>query len=54
LNEVVLDASVVLKWFGPRDEALAAQARVLRARYEQGDLLVTVPSLLFLELFNLR
>jgi len=52
LTEVVLDASVVLKWFGPQDEVLAAQARMLRGRYEQGDLLVTVPSLLFLELLN--
>lgn len=52
MTEVVLDASVVLKWFGPPDEVLAAQARMLRGRYEQGDLLVTVPSLLFLELLN--
>ena len=49
---MVLDASVVLKWFGPHDEALVAQAGVLRRRYEQGDLFVTVPSLLFLELLN--
>ncbi|MGH2732655.1 MAG: type II toxin-antitoxin system VapC family toxin [Actinomycetota bacterium] len=52
MTEVVLDASVVLKWFGFEGEAKSAEARALRKRYEQGDLVVTVPSLLFLELLN--
>ena len=51
--ELVLDASVVLKWFAPKDERHAEQARALRRSYERGDVIVTVPSLLFLELLNI-
>lgn len=50
--EVVLDASVVLKWFNTAGEQHVAQARQLRAGFERGDLLVVVPGLLFLELLN--
>lgn len=50
--EVVLDASVVLKWFGPQGETKLEEAQSLRARYEQGELVVIAPSLLFLELLN--
>jgi predicted nucleic acid-binding protein len=52
VTEVVLDASVVLKWFGSEGEPKLEEARALRKRYQRGDLLVTVPSLLFLELLN--
>lgn len=52
MNELVLDASVVLKWFGPADEVGVEAARALRDRYEHGDLLVAVPPLLFLEILN--
>ena len=52
MTEVVLDASVVVKWFTQSDEAGAQQARDLREQYKRGNLLVTVPSLLYLELLN--
>jgi predicted nucleic acid-binding protein len=50
--EVVLDASVVLKWFQPGDEPNAAAARSIRADYEQGEILVRAPFLLHLEIVN--
>lgn len=52
MTEFVLDASVVLKWFAPKKEAHAAQAHRLRDRYQAGEMIVTVPSLLSLELIN--
>lgn len=52
MREVVLDASVVMKWFAGRTERGSARARRLRDRYREGGLLVTVPRLLFLELLN--
>ena len=52
MNEVVLDASVVLKWFAGEGEAGSAQARTVRAQYEAGSLFVVVPSLMFLEMVN--
>jgi predicted nucleic acid-binding protein len=52
LNDVVLDASVVLKWFRRRGEPHVAAARSLRTAYERGELFVRVPSLLRLELVN--
>jgi predicted nucleic acid-binding protein len=50
--EVVLDASVVLKWFQPGDQPNAAAARSIRADYEQGEILVRAPFLLHLEIVN--
>ena len=50
--ELVLDASVVLKWFSTTGEQHLRQARALRAQFGRGELLITVPSLLFLELLN--
>lgn len=52
MTELVLDASVVVKWFAPQAEAGSTEARDLREQYRRGDLLVTVPTLLFLELLN--
>jgi predicted nucleic acid-binding protein len=52
LNELVLDASVVLKWFAGEGEAGSAQAQTVRGQYEAGALLVLVPSLMFLEMIN--
>lgn len=62
MREAVLDASVVLNWFLParrrRGEVGSAEAavrkasRALRAEYEAGDLVVTAPPLLFLEIMN--
>lgn len=53
MNEFVLDASVVLKWFAGEEEAGFSQARAVRGRYERGQLLVVVPSLMFLEVLNI-
>lgn len=53
MNELVLDASVVLKWFAEEGEAGFSQARAVRGQYEAGDLLVVVPSLMFLEMVNI-
>ena len=51
MNEVVLDASVVLKWLRAGEPG-TAQALELRDAYEAGRLSVAVPSLLFLEIMN--
>lgn len=50
--EVVLDASVVLKWFRLRGERHAEAAVALRRRFEAGELGVLAPPLLWLELLN--
>jgi predicted nucleic acid-binding protein len=52
LREIVLDASVVMKWFAPEHEVGADEARDLRNQYRRGDLLVVVPGLVFLEILN--
>lgn len=52
MRRLVLDASVVLKWFAPVDEPGGGQARTLREEYRSGRLDVLVPPLLFLELLN--
>lgn len=53
MNEQVLDASVVLKWFASPDEPGAPEARALRDRYAAGETAITVPSLLYLEVINI-
>lgn len=50
--EIVLDASIVVQWFSPKNEPGAGRARALRDRYRRGEILVTVPRLLFLEIIN--
>jgi predicted nucleic acid-binding protein len=52
VNEVVLDASVVLKWFHSEGEGHLEDARQLRAQFEAGQLRVLAPQLLWLELLN--
>lgn len=52
MTEVVLDASVVLKWFVRREEPGRTEARALRGAYEAGGLVVVVPALLYLEVLN--
>jgi predicted nucleic acid-binding protein len=52
VNEAVLDASVVLKWFHADGEGHVEIARELRAQFEAGELRVLAPSLLWLELLN--
>jgi predicted nucleic acid-binding protein len=52
MREVVLDASVVLKWFHQEGEANSAAARRLRKDFEAGELRVVAPPLLWLEVLN--
>lgn len=52
MNELVLDASVLLKWFHTEGEPHVEQAEQLRARFEQGEFRVLVPSLVWLEVLN--
>jgi predicted nucleic acid-binding protein len=51
VSEVVLDASVVLKWFRSEGERHVDEARALRTAYEKGELLVFAPPL-HLEILN--
>jgi predicted nucleic acid-binding protein len=53
VNEAVLDASVVLKWFHSEGEGHVEVARQLRTQFEEGKLRVVAPQLLWLELVNL-
>lgn len=50
--EVVLDASVVLKWFHSKGEENIEAARRLRERFEAGELRALAPPLLWLEVVN--
>ena len=52
MNEAVLDASVVLKWFHSEGEGHLDTARELRERFEAGELRVLAPPLLWLEVLN--
>ncbi len=52
MTEVVLDASVVLKWFRADGERHLDPARSLRATFEAGQLAVLAPPLLRLEIVN--
>lgn len=52
MSEVVLDASVVLKWFRSEGEGRLEQALELRRRFEEGKLAVFAPPLLWLEIVN--
>jgi predicted nucleic acid-binding protein len=53
LNEAVLDASVVLKWFRAEGERRREQALFLRRSFEAGELGVFAPPLLWLEVVNI-
>lgn len=52
MTEVVLDASVVMKWFRADGERHLEPARSLRAVFEMGELIVFAPPLLRLEIVN--
>jgi predicted nucleic acid-binding protein len=52
VNEAVLDASVVVKWFHYEGERSVEVARKLRGQYEAGEFRVLAPRLLWLELLN--
>jgi predicted nucleic acid-binding protein len=52
VSDVVLDASVLLKWFHTQEEPRVEEAKGLKSRFESGELNVLVPSLLWLEVLN--
>jgi predicted nucleic acid-binding protein len=52
LTELVLDASVVLKWFREAGERRVEAAHAIRTAFERGALEVIVPSLIRLEIIN--
>jgi predicted nucleic acid-binding protein len=52
LIELVLDASVVIKWFRDVGERHVDAARALRRSFEAGDVRVFVPPLIDLEIIN--
>lgn len=52
MTDLVLDASVLLKWFVSAPEEGREEAMDLRKEFEEGRLSVVVPSLVFLEILN--
>lgn len=52
MTEVVLDASVLLKWLRVDDEQAREAALRLETRFRSGELEVVVPPLLFIEVLN--
>jgi predicted nucleic acid-binding protein len=53
LTELVIDASVVVKWFRSKGETQLRAARDLRAAFEDGRITLLAPPLIYLELINL-
>lgn len=53
MRELVVDASVIVKWFRSEGEQQVKEARALRTAYEAGELILSAPPLLLLELINL-
>ncbi|MFW6132130.1 MAG: type II toxin-antitoxin system VapC family toxin, partial [Candidatus Aminicenantaceae bacterium] len=51
MNQVVLDASVMLKWYLP-DEKLSSDALELLDQYVSGEVEIVAPSLLEYEVVN--
>ncbi len=51
-EKIVVDTSVVIKWFKHRDEPFYEQAEELKARYLNGEVEIAVPELIFYELGN--
>ncbi len=52
MTEVVLDASVIIKWWRTEGEDGVEEARALRASFEAGELTVVAPPLLYIEVVN--
>jgi predicted nucleic acid-binding protein len=52
VSEVVLDASVLVKWFHAAGEDRLDQAGALRGRFESGELRALAPPLIWLEIVN--
>jgi predicted nucleic acid-binding protein len=53
VTELVLDASVLVKWFRRQGEGHVEEALALRSAFEEGRLLLLAPPLVHLELINL-
>jgi predicted nucleic acid-binding protein len=51
--EGVLDTSVLVKWFKEDHEAHLESARALKEHYLRGELVISTPPLLFIELLNI-
>ena len=49
MTEVVLDASIITRWFGPSADPASAR---WRSEFQAGRLDITLPPLIFLELVN--
>lgn len=52
MSDVVLDASVLVKWFRSEGETHVEEACALRGQFESGELRVFAPALLWLEIVN--
>lgn len=52
MTELVLDASVVIKWWHTEGEDHLDEAQALQASFEAGELLAVAPSLLQIEIVN--
>jgi predicted nucleic acid-binding protein len=53
LTELVVDASVLVKWFRKQGEQQLEEALAIRSAFEEGRLLLLAPPLVQLELLNL-
>lgn len=53
MTGLVLDASVILKWFRATGEAHVEEARSIKSAFKAGRLVVHAPSLLQLEILNI-
>lgn len=51
-SNVVLDASVVIKWFRSKDESGLIKARAYRRDHLTGKIRISVPELLYYEVLN--
>ncbi len=51
-DEIVVDSSVLIKWFRAKDEEKLTQARKLRRDYQAARIVIVVPPLLYLEILN--
>lgn len=53
MSKVVIDASVVLKWFTAKSEELVREAREVHKKIVQGEMEVFAPELLLTEVLNI-
>ncbi len=50
MNKIIVDANVVVKWF--IEEKDSPKAKILRAKFIDGEIELIIPSLLFFEVLN--